>query len=70
MVLRGNPFYYSIAANKPKTIAKLLEKVEKLVNKEKPYFVKKWQKFPKDEKENSKKRMDDSQRGEDKKKER
>ncbi|KAF7823704.1 uncharacterized protein G2W53_021848 [Senna tora] len=41
VALRGNPFYYAIAANKPKSMAELLQKSEKFVNKEKSYHAKK-----------------------------
>ncbi|KAF7833061.1 uncharacterized protein G2W53_015394 [Senna tora] len=64
----GNPFYYSLAIDKPKTIADLV--VDKFVKKEKAYFAKKGQRFPVDNKEESNKRKDDSQRGEDWKRER
>ncbi|KAF7800621.1 uncharacterized protein G2W53_044950 [Senna tora] len=56
VALRGNPFYYALAANNP-------SQWKKFIKKEKAYHIKKAQKFPDDdEKENSKKRKDESQK--------
>ncbi|KAF7827006.1 Retrotransposon gag protein [Senna tora] len=68
VALRGNPFYYAIASNKPKSMAELLQKAEKFIKKEKAYHIKKAQKFSNDEKESSNKRKDESQKTEETKK--
>ncbi|KAF7825210.1 uncharacterized protein G2W53_016374 [Senna tora] len=69
VALKGNPLYYSLVVNKPKTIAELLDRAYEFVRKEKAYFIKKRLKFSYDDKEDSKKRKDKSQWGNDRKRE-
>ncbi|KAF7841282.1 uncharacterized protein G2W53_003580 [Senna tora] len=70
IALRGNPFYYSLVVNEPKRIIELLDRVDEFVIKEKAYFSKKGLTFPNDEREESKKRKDEYQRGDERKRER
>ncbi|KAF7841272.1 uncharacterized protein G2W53_003570 [Senna tora] len=61
---------WSCVVNEPKRIIELLDRVDEFVIKEKAYFSKKGLTFPNDEREESKKRKDEYQRGDERKRER